>query len=114
MPTTIGLLADPNSEDSTQPEYAQNEHRSIQPDFLVLEGVCTHLGCCRRCRASRCRPADLGARLAGRLLLPVPRLEVRPGGSRVRGVPAPTNLSVPPYRFVNDSTILIGATAGSA
>ena len=60
----VALLADPNSEESTQPSYAQNEHRSVRPAFLVLEGVCTHLGCAPLPRFE-VGPADLGPEWPG-------------------------------------------------
>ena len=77
-------LRDPESKESEQPPYAKNSARALNPEYLVLVGVCTHLGCApheplpaRRRRARR--------RLAGRLLLPLPRLEVRSLRPRLQG-----------------------------
>jgi ubiquinol-cytochrome c reductase iron-sulfur subunit len=110
----VHLLADPSSEKSTQPAYAENEHRSIRPEFLVLEGVCTHLGCAPMPRFE-VAPADLGPEWPGGFYCPCHGSKFDLAGRVFAGVPAPTNLIVPPYRYVNDSTIVIGAdTTGNA
>ena len=103
-----GLLRDPTSQDSTQPSYAQNEHRSIRPEFLVMEGVCTHLGCAPAPRFE-VAPVDLGPTWPGGFYCPCHGSKFDLAGRVFTGVPAPTNLAVPPYRFVNDSTIQIGS-----
>lgn len=114
LKTDVGLLADPASEASTQPEYAQNEHRSIRPEYLVLEGVCTHLGCAPLARFE-VAPADLGPDWPGGFYCPCHGSKFDLAGRVFAGVPAPTNLIVPPYRYLNDSTIVIGEdTAGNA
>lgn len=111
----VGLLEDPDSEadDSVQPEYAKNPHRSLRPAFLVLEGVCTHLGCAPLARFE-VAPADLGADWPGGFYCPCHGSKFDLAGRVFAGVPAPANLPVPPYRFINDSTILIGSDAGSS
>jgi ubiquinol-cytochrome c reductase iron-sulfur subunit len=109
----VALLADPNSEESTQPAYAQNEYRSVRPAFLVLEGVCTHLGCAPMPRFE-VGPADLGADWPGGFYCPCHGSKFDLAGRVFAGVPAPTNLIVPPYRYVNDNTIQIGADTGNA
>jgi ubiquinol-cytochrome c reductase iron-sulfur subunit len=109
----VGELADPASEDSTQPNYAQNEFRSIRPAFLVLEGVCTHLGCAPLPRFE-VAPADLGPDWTGGFYCPCHGSKFDLAGRVYSGVPAPTNLTVPPYRYVNDSTIQIGSDTGNA
>lgn len=106
-------LADPASEESDQPSYAQNEFRSIRPNFLVLEGVCTHLGCAPLPRFE-VAPADLGPDWTGGFYCPCHGSKFDLSGRVYAGVPAPTNLTVPPYRFLNDSTILIGSDTGNA
>ncbi len=103
-------LRDPDSEnEEQQPAFAVNEYRSMKPEFLVVEGACTHLGCA-----------------------PIPQLQVGPAddwfggffcpchGSRFdlagrvyKGVPAPTNLRIPPYRFIREDIIMIGAESGA-
>ena len=78
------MLRDPSSKESVQPSYATNEYRSLRKEFLVLEGVCTHLGCAPLPRFE-VAPADLGPQLAGRFLLPLPRFSIRSGRARVPG-----------------------------
>jgi ubiquinol-cytochrome c reductase iron-sulfur subunit len=107
------LLRDPSSEESVQPSYATNEHRSIRPAFLVLEGVCTHLGCAPMPRFE-VGPADLGADWPGGFYCPCHGSRFDLAGRVFAGVPAPTNLAVPPYRYVNDNTILIGSDTGNS
>jgi ubiquinol-cytochrome c reductase iron-sulfur subunit len=106
------LLRDPKSESSDQPGYAKNEHRSIRPAFLVLEGVCTHLGCAPLARFE-VAPADLGPTWPGGFFCPCHGSKFDLAGRVFTGVPAPANLRVPPYRFINDNTILIGSDTGS-
>ena len=107
------LLRDPMSKDSEQPSYATNEHRSIKPAYLVLEGVCTHLGCAPMPRFE-VAPADLGPQWPGGFLCPCHGSRFDLAGRVFAGVPAPTNLGVPPYRYINDNTILIGSDTGKA
>jgi ubiquinol-cytochrome c reductase iron-sulfur subunit len=112
--TDVALLEDPSSEKSDQPAYATNEHRSIRPEFLVMEGKCTHLGCAPMPRFE-VAPADLGPTWPGGFYCPCHGSKFDLAGRVFAGVPAPTNLVVPPYRFITDSTILIGSdTAGSS
>jgi ubiquinol-cytochrome c reductase iron-sulfur subunit len=107
------LLRDPMSKDSEQPSYATNEVRSIKPAYLVLEGVCTHLGCAPQPRFE-VAPADLGPQWPGGFLCPCHGSKFDLAGRVFQGVPAPTNLGVPPYRYINDNTILIGSDTGKA
>jgi ubiquinol-cytochrome c reductase iron-sulfur subunit len=109
----VSLLRDPASEDSVQPNYAQNEHRSVRPAFLVLEGVCTHLGCAPMPRFE-VAPADLGPQWPGGFYCPCHGSKFDLAGRVFAGVPAPANLTVPPYRYINDSTILIGSDTGNS
>lgn len=107
-------LEDPNSEEEDQqPEYATNAFRSLRPELLVVEGVCTHLGCAPVARFEL-GPADLGADWPGGFFCPCHGSKFDLAGRVFRGVPAPYNLKVPPYRYVNDTTILIGVDSGSA
>ncbi|MGD8339177.1 MAG: ubiquinol-cytochrome c reductase iron-sulfur subunit [Gammaproteobacteria bacterium] len=108
------MLADPNSENTEQqPEYAANEFRSIRPEYLVVEGVCTHFGCAPVARFEL-GPADLGADWPGGFFCPCHGSKFDLAGRVFNSVPAPSNLVVPPYRFVNETTILIGVDEGSA
>ena len=95
-----------------QPSYAKNEYRSIRPAFLVLQGVCTHLGCAPLARFE-VAPADLGPSWPGGFFCPCHGSKFDLAGRVFNGVPAPANLLVPPYRFINDNTILIGSDTGS-
>ncbi|HEX6996702.1 MAG TPA: ubiquinol-cytochrome c reductase iron-sulfur subunit [Gammaproteobacteria bacterium] len=107
------LLRDPDSQESTQPSYATNPHRSIRPAFLVIEGVCTHLGCAPIARFE-VAPPDLGPDWPGGFYCPCHGSRFDLAGRVFAGVPAPTNLVVPPYRYINDSTILIGSDTGNS
>ena len=108
------LLADPNSENAEQqPDYATNEYRSIKREFLVVEGVCTHLGCAPTARFE-IGPADLGADWPGGFFCPCHGSKFDLAGRVFEGVPAPDNLKVPPHRYINDTTILIGVDTGSS
>jgi ubiquinol-cytochrome c reductase iron-sulfur subunit len=108
------LLADPNSENvGQQPDYATNEFRSIKPEFLVVEGVCTHLGCAPTDRFEL-GAADLGADWPGGFFCPCHGSKFDLAGRVFKSVPAPSNLKVPPHRYVNDTTILIGVDSGNS
>jgi ubiquinol-cytochrome c reductase iron-sulfur subunit len=108
------LLEDPNSEnEEQQPVYATGVYRSIKPEYLVVEGVCTHLGCAPTHRA-KLGSADLGADWPGGFFCPCHGSKFDLSGRVFKSVPAPDNLKVPPHRFVNESTILIGVDQGNA
>jgi ubiquinol-cytochrome c reductase iron-sulfur subunit len=106
-PALAERLRDPKSEQSEQPKYAQNDTRSLKPDVLVLVGVCTHLGCAP---LGRFNPADaeLGADWPGGFYCPCHGSKFDLSGRVFKDVPAPTNLKVPPYRFINDGVVQIG------
>ena len=108
-----GELADPASEASLQPVYATNDHRSIRPEFLIVEGVCTHLGCAPTPRFD-VAPADLGADWPGGFYCPCHGSKFDLAGRVYRGVPAPTNLSIPPHRYLTEGILLIGSETGMA
>jgi len=105
-------LRDPESDVSDQPEYAKNEVRSLKPEILVLVANCTHLGCVPTDRFE-VAPADLGADWVGGFFCPCHGSKFDLAGRVFAGVPAPTNLSVPPYRFLSDNTILVGDDSGA-
>jgi ubiquinol-cytochrome c reductase iron-sulfur subunit len=107
------LLADVMSEISDQPEYAQNPERSIKPEILVLVGICTHLGCSPTYRPD-VAPADLGADWQGGFFCPCHGSKFDIAGRVFKGMPAPTNLPVPPYRFLSAAEIIIGEDQGVA
>jgi ubiquinol-cytochrome c reductase iron-sulfur subunit len=104
-------LRDPNSEEvEQQPEYAANATRAVRPEYLVLEGSCTHLGCAPL--------EDFQVRLSedwnGGFFCPCHGSRFDLAGRVYKGVPAPKNLRIPPYRFVRDDLILIGQDTGAA
>ena len=101
------VLADPDSNNNQQPDYARNETRSRKPEFLVMEGVCTHLGCAPKYRPE-VAPADLGADWKGGFYCPCHGSRFDAAGRVYSGVPAPTNLVVPRHMFLSDNTIIIG------
>ncbi len=109
LSTLSGELTDPNSDEtSQQPEYAKNTHRSINPDIAVIVGVCTHLGCSPTYRPE-VGAADLGGdSWKGGFYCPCHGSKFDLAGRVYAGVPAPTNLVIPPYHFVTDSLIRIG------
>jgi len=113
LPGMDERLADPGSQASDQPDYAQNETRSIRPEYLVVLGVCTHLGCAPMGRFTS-GDAELGADWPGGFYCPCHGSKFDLAGRVFKGVPAPTNLRVPPYRFVRDDLILIGQDSGVA
>ena len=104
-------LRDPASEVAEQqPDYAVNATRSIKPEYLVLEGSCTHLGCAPL-EDFEVRPAESWT---GGFFCPCHGSKFDLAGRVHKGVPAPTNLRVPPHRFVRDDLILIGQDSGAA
>ena len=104
-------LDDPDSEVvEQQPEFAVNEHRSLKPEFLVVEGSCTHLGCAPLAEFE-VGPAD---DWHGGFFCPCHGSRFDLSGRVYKGVPAPTNLRVPPYRFLREDLIMIGAESGAA
>ena len=106
-------LGDPDSAEIQQPSYAQNEHRSIKPEIMIVVGLCTHLGCSPTYRPE-VAPADLGADWKGGFFCPCHGSRFDMAGRVYSGVPAPTNLEVPPHRYLSDSQIIIGDDGGAA
>jgi ubiquinol-cytochrome c reductase iron-sulfur subunit len=108
LPKLDSQLADPKSEKDQQPKYAQNETRSIKPAILVAEGVCTHLGCSPIYRKD-IAPADLGADWLGGFFCPCHGSKFDLAGRVYKHVPAPTNLVIPPHKYLTDTNLLIGS-----
>jgi len=100
-------LSDPMSQESEQPEYATNEFRSIKPEIFIAVGLCTHLGCSPTFRPE-IAPNDLGDEWNGGFFCPCHGSGFDLAGRVVSGVPAPTNLVVPPHRYITESRIIIG------
>lgn len=107
----VARLRDPSSEESEQPDYVLNEYRSIRPEILVVEGVCTHFGCAPIARFD-VAPADLGPDWPGGFFCPCHGSKFDLSGRVFQGVPAPYNLTIPPHGYIDDNTIVIGAVSG--
>ncbi len=111
LSSVTDFLEDPNSEVvEQQPEFAVNQHRSRKPEFLVVEGSCTHLGCAPLAEF-QVGPAD---DWFGGFYCPCHGSRFDLSGRVYQNVPAPTNLRVPPYRFLREDLIMIGADSGVA
>ena len=107
LATLDSKLADPQSAGSVQPESSKNPLRSIKPEIFVAVGLCTHLGCSPTFRPE-IAPHDLGEDWKGGFFCPCHGSWFDLAGRVYRGVPAPTNLEVPPYRYITDTLIIIG------
>ncbi len=103
----VDRLSDPDSTVHQQPPYAQNWHRSVKPEFAVLVGICTHLGCIPKFFPEP-NPTTPATEWLGGYFCPCHGSKYDLAGRVFSGVPAPYNLPVPPYRFVNDKTLRIG------
>jgi ubiquinol-cytochrome c reductase iron-sulfur subunit len=101
-------LRDPNSNESLQPEYANNDVRSIRDNILVLVGLCTHLGCVPLYKP---KMGELDSTWKGGFFCPCHGSKFDLSGRVFKGVPAPTNLSVPPHKYVGESHLVIGEDA---
>ena len=101
-------LADPDSDEiAQQPQYAKNETRSIRPEVLVLVGICTHLSCSPKFRPA-IAPQEFDAEWVGGFYCPCHGSKFDLAGRVYSGVPAPTNLPVPPHYYESESVIVIG------
>jgi ubiquinol-cytochrome c reductase iron-sulfur subunit len=98
-------LRDPNSEVLQQPDYAKNWHRSIKEEYLILVGICTHLGCIPEFQP---QPGSEGPSWQGGYFCPCHGSRYDLAGRVFQGVPAPYNLPVPPHHFLSDTMIRIG------
>jgi ubiquinol-cytochrome c reductase iron-sulfur subunit len=108
-------IKDPTSEEAIkaglQPKYIKGEFRAIKDEFLVLLGVCTHLGC-----APKYFPevGTVGHDWLGGFFCPCHGSKFDLAGRVFKGVPAPSNLEIPPYRYVSDTVIEIGVDQENA
>lgn len=106
-------LADPNSDMPQQPDYCKNANRSIKPEYLVAVGICTHLGCSPTFRKD-VGAADLGGDWPGGFFCPCHGSRFDLAARVFKGVPAPTNLVIPPHQYLSDAKLLIGVDAKGA
>lgn len=109
LKTMDNVLSDPQSNESIQPESSKNSYRSIKPEIFVAIGLCTHLGCSPTFRPE-IAPHDLGADWKGGFFCPCHGSRFDLAGRVYSGVPAPTNLEIPPHRYLSDTLLLIGET----
>jgi ubiquinol-cytochrome c reductase iron-sulfur subunit len=107
LPTLVSQLRDPESLESEQPAYAQNEFRSIKPEVLITVGICTHLGCSPTYRPDAGAP-DLGADWEGGFFCPCHGSKFDLAGRVYKAVPAPLNLVIPPHRYLSETELVIG------
>lgn len=113
LPKHDANLRDPQSLESEQPDYAKNEMRSLKPEYLVLVGVCTHLGCAPLGKF-QAGDAEVAADWPGGFYCPCHGSKFDLAGRVFKDVPAPLNLRVPSYYFSSDNTLVIGLDKGAA
>ncbi len=102
------FLLDPGSEASVQPAFAKNDARALKPEFLVVLGVCTHLGCSPLPKFEA-PDVTVSADWPGGFYCPCHGSKFDLSGRVFKGVPAPSNLTVPPYAFLSEGRILVGS-----
>ena len=111
LPTLDEYLRDPDSANpDQQPEYVREANpklRSLKPEISVLVGVCTHLGCSPE-MAAEIKPQPYDPNWKGGYFCPCHKSRFDMAGRVFQGVPAPTNLVVPPHHYADDNTIVIG------
>lgn len=107
LSTLDEFLRDPLSNDSLQPDYCKNPMRAINAEYLVVVGICTHLGCAPLYRPAVNSP-DMAANWRGGFFCPCHGSSFDLAGRVFRSVPAPTNLEIPPHRFLSETRIRIG------
>ena len=114
LPTLDANLRDPQSENlDQQPAYIKGETRSLKPEISVLVGLCTHLGCSPE-MAAEIKPEPYDPNWKGGYFCPCHKSRFDMAGRVFQGVPAPSNLVVPPHHYTDDNTIVIGVDPGAA
>ncbi len=109
LPDVNPDLRDPDSLESEQPSYAQNVARSLIDEFLVVNMHCTHLGCVPQ-MIPQVGPQSFEENWKGGFFCPCHKSKFDMAGRVYKGVPAPTNLKIPPYSFIDKRTLFIGVT----
>lgn len=107
-------LTDPKSEGSIQPDYCKNTYRSIKPEIMVAVGICTHLGCSPSDKLKPVSDNETGPDWGGGFYCPCHGSRFDLATRVYKGSPAPTNLKVPPHKFLTESRLLIGADGKGA
>ncbi len=108
LESLAGDLKDPNNADKgQQPEYANNTNRSRKPELVVIEGVCTHLGCAPKFHPE-VKPEPFDENWKGGFFCPCHGSRFDLAGRVFKGSPAAKNLKIPPHSFENENTLIIG------
>lgn len=108
-----GEVRDPKSEVDQQPNYARNEYRSIKPEYLIVLGICTHLGCSPKYVVeSESESWGLADDWHGGFFCPCHGSTFDLAGRVFKGVPAPTNLIIPPHQYLSETRVIIGIDSG--
>jgi ubiquinol-cytochrome c reductase iron-sulfur subunit len=108
LPGLDKKLVDPASQENQQPEYARNAHRAIKPEFLVAVGICTHLGCSPSSVPLGSNNPSVGSDWQGGFFCPCHGSFFDLAGRVYKNVPAPTNLEIPPHKYLSEGKLLIG------
>jgi len=113
LPQVDADLRDPQSQESEQPPFAQNEARALKDEYLVVNMHCTHLGCVPQLMP-QVGPQPFEANWKGGFFCPCHKSKFDMAGRVYKGVPAPKNLRIPPYSFLDDRTLVIGVNPEGA
>lgn len=105
LPQLKSRLRDPDSDVEMQPSNCKNTYRSIKPEYFITVGVCTHLGCVPTYRPD---PGSISVDWPGGFYCPCHGSQFDMAGRVFKGVPAPTNLEIPPYKYLSDTLVRIG------
>ena len=100
-------VRDPESQEPQQPEYIKGVFRSSRPEFAIIVGICTHLGCSPQF-VPEVKPQEFDAEWVGGFFCPCHGSRFDLAGRVYKGVPAPKNLEIPPYKYLDDETVIIG------
>lgn len=114
LPKIDAAMADPKSSAPMQPDYARNEGRSIKPEYLVLVGICTHLGCSPSEKLAAGADGGMGSDWPGGFFCPCHGSKFDLAGRVYKGAPAPNNLEVPPYVYLSDTRLIVGSDSKGA
>lgn len=113
LPENDSQLRDPQSLESEQPSFAQNEGRALDEEYLIVNMHCTHLGCVPQV-VPQVGPQPFEENWRGGFFCPCHKSKFDMAGRVYKGVPAPTNLRIPPYSYLEDETLLIGVNPEGA
>jgi len=113
LPNVDADLRDPESQESEQPTFALNEARALKEEYLVVNMHCTHLGCVPQV-LPQVGAQPFEENWKGGFFCPCHKSKFDMAGRVYKGVPAPTNLTIPPYSFIDDSTLVIGVNPEGA